>query len=465
MQTVAPSITLSGRRIVFSPRAGVGFLVGEIRGMSIGLRLWFAFLLGILGLTAIAALIALPPGWEVFGTTPSFEWGLLIIGYVFFAIMTSGLCLASSLGTVFGIQRFMPLEKRHAILAVLSLTAAFGIIALDLHYPIRMVFGAVLVPSPTSPMWWMGVFYGIYLCCLLVEVWSMFTGHPLVHQWACVASSCMAIIAPATLGAVFAILAVRSFWHDPLSPVLMVSSALALGTSLLGIVFYAVYRTRRSGWERARSVAMPSIRILLAIAIVLVSVLLARHVLVGLNGTMPGQVEAADALVSGPLAVPFWGRVGLGLLVPLVILALPWTSNVHGTFAASTLAFTGILVDRYLFVAAGQIAPVTTSAGTVSYPFAPYVPSPVEIMIVIGAGAFVAFGYTLAERYLDLSESDAHVAPAQWVWYRIQQLAGRDVPDAARHPDRGDAVVAAVGDAPTPSQVSVPEPVAIRGER
>ena len=92
--------------------------------------------------------------------------------------MTSGLCLASSLGTVFGIERFRPLEKRHAILAVLSLTTAFLIIALDLHYPIRMVLGAVFVPSPSSPMWWMGVFYGVYLVVLLVEVWSMFTPPP-----------------------------------------------------------------------------------------------------------------------------------------------------------------------------------------------------------------------------------------------------------------------------------------------
>jgi Ni/Fe-hydrogenase subunit HybB-like protein len=196
---------------------------------------------------------------------------------------------------------------------------------------------------------------------------------------------------------------------------------------------------------------MPSIRILLAVAIAIVSVLLARHVLVGLNGTMPGQAEATNALVTGPLAVPFWGRVGLGLAVPLVILVLPWTSNVHGVFVASALAFSGILVDRYLFVAAGQIAPVTTSAGTVSYPFAPYVPSPVEIMIVIGAGAFIAFVYTLAERYLDLSESDVHVAPAQWVWYRIQQLAGRDVPDAAHHPDHaGDAAGAVMVPATEP---------------
>ncbi|HLB44224.1 MAG TPA: hypothetical protein VJK49_02465, partial [Candidatus Limnocylindrales bacterium] len=71
--------------------------------MPRGLRLWIAFLLVPIGLAVPAALIALPPGWEVVGTTPTVEWGLLIVGYVFFAITTSGLCLASSFGTVFGI--------------------------------------------------------------------------------------------------------------------------------------------------------------------------------------------------------------------------------------------------------------------------------------------------------------------------------------------------------------------------
>ncbi len=139
----------------------------------------------------------------------------MIVGYVFFAIMTSGLCLASSLGTVFGIERFRPFEKRHAILAVLSLTTAFVIIALDLHYPVRMVFGAMLVPSPSSPMWWMGVFYGVYLVVLLVEVWSMFTDHPKIHQCACTVAACVAICAPATLGAVFGVLDAKSFCRGP----------------------------------------------------------------------------------------------------------------------------------------------------------------------------------------------------------------------------------------------------------
>jgi hypothetical protein len=69
---------------------------------------------------------------------------------------------------------------------------------------------------------------------------------------------------------------------------------------------------------------------------------------------------------------------------------------------------------------AGQVAP-TSAAGVVVAPYATYVPSPIEIAIVVGAGAFVALGYTLSERYLDLNESDAHASfpgPALLAWLR-----------------------------------------------
>ncbi len=66
-------------------------------------------------------------------------------------------------------------------------------------------------------------------------------------------------------------------------------------------------------------------------------------------------------------------------------------------------------MDRMLFVSAGQIVPRSTMAGTVSYPYAEYSPSLVEIGIMVGAVAFVAFVYTLAERYLDMGEGDVHV--------------------------------------------------------
>ena len=403
------SVRAAGRGLPIDVRQAWCAARVEVLALPRVLGMWLG-LLGVLALLgAIAAARSLFPGDKGVGTTPTFEWGILIAGYVFFAITTSGLCLASSLGTVFGIDRFRPLERRHAVLAVLCLTTAFGIIALDLHYPVRLVFGAMFNPTPSSPMWWMGVFYGIYFGSLLLEVWSMFRGHARIHGFACLFSSCMAVIAPATLGAVFGVLAARSFWHGPFTPVLMVASAFLSGTALLGMAFGAVVRFRLTGFERATTTALPAIRLTLAIGLVVVAALVARQIGVGYVSDDVGLVRATQALVTGPLAMQFWGvRVIGGLLVPLALIALPWTRNAGGLFAAASLAIVGVFVDRLTFVAAGQIAPTTAVSGVVSAPYAAYTPSLVEIGILLGAAAVVTIGYTLAERYLDLGETDVH---------------------------------------------------------
>jgi Ni/Fe-hydrogenase subunit HybB-like protein len=406
-------VTLGRIDLPLEPRAAAreigAWTVAEVRSMPVALRLWFGILLALMAAALVAAVVACPPGWEVFGTTPSVEWGLLIVGYVFFAIMTSGLCLASSLGTVFRIDRFRPLEKRHALLALLSLCCAFGIIVLDLHYPIRLVFGAVLSPAPTSPMWWMGVFYGLYLVVLIVEVWSMFTDHPIVHQWACTAAAVIAVLAPTTLGAVFGVIGAKAWWHGLWTPVQMVASAFLAGTSLLSLVFALVVRLRLPGHARARSTAWPALRLLVLLGLVAVTLLVARSVIAGLGDGERGLRAATEALVAGPLAPTFWiGRVGLGLVLPLLLVTVPRFETTVGVALTGILGLVGVFIDRSLLVAAGQFVPVTASVGNVAQPYAWYAPSLVEIAIVLGAASVLAFVYTLAERYLDLDEADTH---------------------------------------------------------
>ena len=407
------AVRVAGRALNADPRALVSGLRHAMDAMPRPLRAWYGILVLLCLVGAVGAVVAIPPGWEVLGTSPSFEWGILIAAYVFFAITTSGLCLASSLGTVFGIEMFIPLEKRHAILALLCLVTAFGIIALDLHYPVRMVFGAVLSPSLRSPMWWMGVFYGAYLVFLLVEVASMFTGRWRIHRVACVLSSITAIVAPTTLGAVFGVLASRPYWHGAFTPPAMVSAALLSGTALLGIVFYAVCRFRLAGFERAERLAIPAIRLLLTIILAVTVLVVGWQVAWGLYGDVPGLSTATAAILAGPLAVPFWVvRVLLGLGAPLVLLVLPRTRTPGGLAAAAGLAMLGLFADRAIFVFAGQIAPSTAVAGVQSAPFATYTPSPVELAIVVGALAAIALAYTLAERCLPMGEHSGHATGA-----------------------------------------------------
>src|SRR3989304_9702494 len=94
---IGPSLTLAGPVPPPPPRPPLAAAAHEAVTMPRGLQLWIAFLLVLIGLAVPAALFALPPGWEVVGTTPTVEWGLLIVGYVFFAIPPSGLWLSSAL--------------------------------------------------------------------------------------------------------------------------------------------------------------------------------------------------------------------------------------------------------------------------------------------------------------------------------------------------------------------------------
>jgi molybdopterin-containing oxidoreductase family membrane subunit len=432
------TVSVAGRELVLSPRLAYRAARAEIRRTPRALKAWYSLLLGLMAFGGVGAALTIAPGTEVFGTTPSFEWGILIGAYVFFAITTSGLCLSSSLGTVFGIDMFRPLEKRHAILALLSLTTAFGVIGLDLHYPVRMVFGAVFDPSLGSPMWWMGAFYAVYLVFLLVEVWSMFTGHPHVHRYACLASSCTAVLAPSTLGAVFGVLFARTYWSGLFTPITMLVTALLAGSAALGIAFAFVGRFELAGFERGRRLGIPAIRLLLAVALVGSLILLGRQSLAGLTSDDVALHGATMALVSGPLAIPFWVRLIGGLAIPLVLIALPVTRTVAGTGIASALVFVGVVIDRLLFVSAGQVIPTTAVGGVVSQTYVVYTPSLVEISIVLAAFAFVAFFYTLAERYLDMREAEVHVGfpLPDLVATARQRLAARRAARAAARAER-----------------------------
>jgi Ni/Fe-hydrogenase subunit HybB-like protein len=215
------------------------------------------------------------------------------------------------------------------------------------------------------------------------------------------------------LGAVFGVLASRPYWHGAFTPPAMVSAAVLSGTALLGIVFYGVHRFRLAGFERAERLAIPAIRLLLTIILVVTMLVVGWQVAWGLYGDVPGLSTATAAILVGPLALPFWAlRILVGIVVPLVLLVLPRTRTPAGLAAASSLAFVGLFADRAIFVFAGQVAPDTAVAGVASSPFAVYTPSPVELSIVVGAVAALALAYTLAERCLPMGEHSGHATGA-----------------------------------------------------
>ena len=399
------TIRLDAQSVRHAPAA----LRAEIATMPRAVRGWLGLLALLLAVGGLSATVSIPAGKQVFATTPAFEWGLLIAAYVFFVVTTSGLCLVASLGRVFGIKQFLPLEKRHIVLALLFLLTGFGIIALDLHYPLRLIFGVVMSPSPSSAMWWMGTLYAIYFGVLSVELWSEFTGRWRIHQAACTIAAATAVVAPSTLGLVFGNLVSRPFWQGSLAPVYLFLTAVLSGASVLTIVFVAVQRLRLPGHGPEALNALRGLWKILVVVLAVVICYTGGRTAIALLVGDAAEHDAAVAMMSGPLSLQSWvGRVGLGLVLPLVILIVWRRGSLVAMFVAASLAMSGLFADRLGFVEAGQIAPAGAASGIVAQPYGSYAPSLVEIGIVVGAVGLIAFAFTVAEHFLDLSSPIGH---------------------------------------------------------
>ncbi len=72
---------------------------------------------------------------NAYANTRELPWGLLISGYAFFAICSTGLCLLAVFSHIFGGNRMAPLANRMVFLSIVTIISGFAIIGLGLESP------------------------------------------------------------------------------------------------------------------------------------------------------------------------------------------------------------------------------------------------------------------------------------------------------------------------------------------
>src|SRR6185437_5686171 len=95
-----------------------------------------------------------------------------------------------------------------------------------------------------------------------------------------------------------------------------------------------------------------------------------------------------DSLFSGQYAWQFWTMAIIGLFIPAVLLALPWTRTFKGILIASVLINIGMWLKRYVIVVPTLASPFMPVVNNTGHPLS-YVPTWVEWSIT--AGAFSGF--------------------------------------------------------------------------
>ncbi len=344
------------------------------------------------------------------GVTRSVPWGIMISTYVFFVVSSTGLCLVSSMGHVFGIEKYEVIGKRAIIMAIFTILCGFAVIGMELGHPLRMALYNVISPNLQSAIWWMGTLYGVYLVFIIIEFYFLMTHNHKGAFWAGLGGFLAGISAHSNLGAVFGLLEARPFWHGPFLPIYFILSAMASGSALVILIFSVAY----GGVDRLPEKAKEAVKGITKLFGLLLGILIFFEIwklITSIYGAPPEKFEATMALMFGPLKVSFWlFEIFLGMLLPFLIIIFTKASNLKAAYYASISAMVGIFFMRYNLVVAGQVVPMREPApgagiqGATADGLVHYFPSFSEIAVVVGAIAICIGLYLAAERFLNLSE-------------------------------------------------------------
>lgn len=386
-------------------------VIGRLKSASKGYFLLLALFGMLAALAAGLGVQAMIKGHEhYYNVTREMPWGILIITYVFFVVTSTGLCLVSSIGHVFGIQDFMPIAKRSVFLSIATILSGFFVIAFEIKIPWRMAIYNVISPNITSNIWWMGTLYGVYLMFMFAEFVFLNLN---IHKPAVIcgfSGSIAGIAAHSNLGAVFGLLMGREFWHGPFMPIYFITSAMMTGCSVI-IVFHIL--AAKVNDEQMDAPMKRALEVTTKIGILLTCIIAfftTWKMVSGIAGEPGGKYEAVMALVNGPYSFNFWVlEVGLGMVTPLVLFTLSKGKNLSMMFVGAVSMIIGIFVMRYDLVMVGQIVPVFHELGVNEYKhLLQYTPSLYEMLIAFGGVAMTMFLFLLGEKLFAGHKVEAH---------------------------------------------------------
>ncbi len=371
-------------------------------------------------------------------------WGLWVSAYIYFVGISAGSFLLSSLIYVFGERRFERVGRLALFTAIISLCMALFSIWCDLGQMSR-VHRIFTSPNFGSMMAWMVWLYSFYLLLMLIELWLATRAD--LARWQASARGArrvigrllacsrgpldarqerrcrhwlkvlvltgipLAIAFSGGVGALFSTLSARAFWHTPLMPILFLTGALVSGVGLVAFLA-ALFAPRRPAEQRDTVLLLG--RALLALLIFDVILEWAEFSVPMWYGVGP-EYSLLMRVLFGEFWWVFWVlHVGLGCIVPILLLALRWRAWSVGL--AGLLVAVTFMTVRLNIVIPGLLDPhfqglqtAFTDHRLVFW----YVPSLFEWQVTVFIVALGAALFYLGFRLLPLAPHDEGAAGCQ----------------------------------------------------
>ncbi|WP_228448031.1 NrfD/PsrC family molybdoenzyme membrane anchor subunit [Sulfurospirillum diekertiae] len=360
----------------------------------------------LLAAFAAGAVAYILHGHHVYNVTRQHPWGLLIAMYVFFVVSSTGLCIISSIGHVFGIPEFQQIGKRAIAGAIITISSGFAVIGLEIGHPMTMLIYNVLTPGLTSAIWWMGTLYGLYLTFICLEFF--FLAIKVNHTFSKIFGICgllVGLAAHSNLGAVFGFLISRPSANGVFYPVYFILSAMITGCYLVFLMYGFRYKMN---FPEKVSVMLVKLAKILGMLLAVLIFFEAWKIITALYGDMP---ERAETILHATKSPTFWfGELILGMLIPFTIILVSNAKAIKATVYASISGMVGIFFMRYDLVHDTLLYPMTTLKRA-EYQLAPtfvnYFPSAAEFAIGFGGIGLALFMYYLADKVFNLDDTES----------------------------------------------------------
>jgi len=345
---------------------------------------------------------------HVYNVSREISWGILISAYVFCVVTSTGLCIISSIGHVFGGEAFMPIAKRAVFMSIIFMLGGFCIIFFDIENPFRMAIYNVISPNLSSNMWWMGTLYGAYLMFMIIEYYFLLEQNHSLSRLMGFFGLVVGIAAHSNLGAVFGMLHGRPFWYGPYLPIYFIFSAGMSGGCAIMFVTTLAWKINPAIMNLRMERAMKAV---CQVTIFLISTIIFFTIWKIITGMVSHDKSLVImSLVNGDYSVNFWVfDIFFGMVLPLFLLFLSRGTNYNMILWATGLMMIGIFFMRYDIVIPGQMVSVYHALGVEEgLDIIKYKPSFHEIMATLFGLSLICVAYLAGEKMLNGHQLEKH---------------------------------------------------------
>lgn len=373
--------------------------------------------IGVLGMLTVAGVAAwiyqLMGGLGVTGMNNGTSWGLYITCFMFFVGLSAGGLIVASSASVFHVSDYKKVALPAVILSTVCICCAGMFVLIDLG-GIQRVWRIVTGPNVISPLFWDICVITMYLVINLAYLYFMTSKKPGAQDKVAVVSRFalpIAILVHSVTAWIFGLQIAREGWYSAIMAPLFVASAMDSGLALLLLVLNGL---NKSGVFKTDKRLLANLAGLLAVCVAVDAFFIGCEVL---TMAYPGAAGADTLAImtTGATAPFFWFEIVVGLLIPFCILAFAKNRQRQGLVVfSSVLVVAGVFFKRVWLLltsfshfnvsGAPGVSLGTVNAqqgGTDMWALAgTYVPTWVEVVVVLGVVALGALAFVALTRML-----------------------------------------------------------------